>query len=185
MERNPSTVFGFEKKIVINIQPLQDFTSGEARIVYDSLHKYFDDLVISEPLAIPTSAYVVERKRYRADTLIAYLRDTKNADTISMGLTHYDISTSKGDIKDWGVMGLGYRPGRACVVSTFRLKKSNKNEQLIKVVLHELGHTLGLDHCADKSCLMRDAEGGNPLDQEKDFCARCKKHLAGKGMKVI
>lgn len=30
-------------------------------------------------------------------------------------------------------------------------------------------------------CLMRDAEGKNPLDAEKDFCAQCKGELRGLG----
>lgn len=184
VESATHTSFQSHKAVVINIQPFEDFSERESAVVLDSLKKYFDNLMISAPVQLPDKAYVKARNRYRADTLIAYLRDTREADTISVGLTHKDISTTKEDVQDWGVMGLGYRPGRACVISTFRLKKSNKNEQLIKVVLHEIGHTLGLDHCADKSCLMRDAEGGNPLDEEKDFCKKCKKHLSNKGMKI-
>lgn len=81
-------------------------------------------------------------------------------------------------------MGLGYRPGNACVASSFRLTKKNKTQQFHKVALHELGHTQGLPHCPDKSCLMRDAEGGNPLDEEKAFCASCRQYLKSKNWKL-
>lgn len=54
---------------------------------------------------------------------------------------------------------------------------------MYKVLVHEIGHTEGLDHCPEKTCLMRDAEGGNPLDEETDFCERCKAHLQRKGWK--
>jgi archaemetzincin len=57
-------------------------------------------------------------------------------------------------------------------------------EQLFKVVLHEIGHTMGLPHCPVQTCLMRDAEGGNPLDDEKDYCTACKKNLQKKGLRI-
>jgi archaemetzincin len=96
-----------------------------------------------------------------------------------------DISTTKNGIKDWGIMGLGYRPGKSCVVSDFRMAVKNRNQQFYKVVLHELGHTEGLPHCKTKTCLMRDAEGGNHLDEEKDFCKNCKDFLLNKGWQLI
>lgn len=62
-------------------------------------------------------------------------------------------------MKDFGVMGLGYRPGKACVASSFRLNKENLDEQFYKIAIHELGHTQGLSHCPEKMCFMRSAEG--------------------------
>ena len=58
-----------------------------------------------------------------------------------IGLTSKDISVTKGNIADYGVMGLGYRPGNACVASNFRLSKSGES-QFYKIALHELGHLL-------------------------------------------
>ena len=53
--------------------------------------------------------------------------------------------------------------------------------QLFKVSIHELGHTQGLPHCVVKYCFMRDAEGRNPTNDEKDFCPACKTFLKQKG----
>jgi archaemetzincin len=78
-------------------------------------------------------------------------------------------------------MGLGFEPGNACVISTFRLSKTNFAAQFYKVALHELGHTQGLPHCPNKTCLMRDAEGSNHLDEETGFCPSCKAYLKSKG----
>jgi archaemetzincin len=100
---------------------------------------------------------------------------------VSIGITHKDISATKDEYADWGVMGLGFCPGNACVVSTFRLSKAEKQEQLFKVAIHELGHTQGLPHCEEKTCFMRDAEGGNPTGEEKEFCPHCKDYLLKKG----
>lgn len=171
-------------KSVILLQPFSDFKEKESKFIYDNLKNIFENVCISKPIDLPKNAYVKKRNRYRADTIIEMLRDQRQEDTISVGLTHFDISTTKDDIKDWGVMGLGYRPGSSCVISTFRLKKDNRNSQLIKVVLHEIGHTLGLPHCKNKWCIMRDAEGGNPLDEEKDYCEKCKIILRKKGVVI-
>ena len=100
---------------------------------------------------------------------------------IYLGITSYDISSTKNGKPDFGIMGLGFRPGKACVASDFRLKdKSN----FFKVVIHELGHTAGLHHCPEKTCFMRDAEGHNPTDEETGFCPSCKKSLLAKGWKL-
>jgi archaemetzincin len=79
---------------------------------------------------------------------------------------------------------LGKRIGRDSVIIGLSWK-ANKADQFYKVALHELGHTEGLQHCPIKSCLMRDAEGGNPLDDETAFCTACKKYLQTKNWKFL
>lgn len=46
-----------------------------------------------------------------------------NDEIVTIGLTHRDISTSIHGQYNYGIMGLSFRPGDACVVSTFRLKR--------------------------------------------------------------
>lgn len=169
---------------VIVIQPLGDFPSSQSDLVYRELRKINANVLVRPAIPLPATAWYVPRNRYRADSLIRYLKRFGNVDTVIIGLTSKDISTTKNNIEDWGVMGLGYNPGNACVVSTFRLSKANQSEQFYKVAIHELGHTQGLPHCSEKACFMRDAEGGNPLNEEKDFCASCKPFLKSKGWQL-
>ena len=166
-----------DSKRVIVIQPLGEFNSSLSNNLLTSLETFKRKVYIKPPIDIPKNFYVEQRKRYRADSIIKFLRHLHGKDTLTVGITNYDISTTKNGIKDWGVMGLGYRPGKSCVVSTFRLNNRNIKEQFCKVVIHEIGHTFGLPHCENKTCLMRDAEGGNPLNEEKDFCKHCKERL--------
>lgn len=136
--------------------------------------------------ALPKLAYYTPRNRYRADKLIDWLLEVRpdSVDFI-LGLTTSDISHTKGDIEDFGIMGLAYRPGRSGIVSTFRVGKKAKGqhqfvERFSKIVLHELGHNFGIEHCThSKHCLMRDAYGTViTLDSEpKDVCEKCRKRL--------
>lgn len=170
---------------VIVIQPLGGFKLYQAENVLNKIRTINTNVVLRQNIAFPENAYYKLRNRYRADSIIKSLRNTIGKDSVIVGLSNFDISTTKSDIKDWGVMGLGYKPGNSCVVSDFRLSAKNKNQQFYKLVLHELGHTAGLPHCKVKTCLMRDAEGGNPLDEEKYFCNYCKSFLKSKGWKLI
>lgn len=173
-----------EQAKVIVIQPLGDFSNKHIKAIYDSLKSINPNTILRKSETLPQNAYYKPRNRYRADSLLKFLRQFSAPDTVVIGLTYKDISTTKGQYKDWGVMGLGYCPGSACVVSTFRLKKETIASQFYKVCVHELGHTQGLAHCKEKTCFMRDAEGGNPVDEETDFCPSCKKHLIVKGWKL-
>jgi archaemetzincin len=143
--------------------------------------KTFKKVIINPRVNLPMSSYYPARSRYRADSLLSFLGRQTNDGCHTIGLTTKDISTTKGDYIDWGVMGLGNCPGKACVASSFRLKGKNPIEKLYKVAIHELGHTEGLPHCLVESCFMRDAEGQDNTDQETGFCAACKHKLIQAG----
>ncbi len=170
-----------ESKVIIDIQPFSDIPPTEVQFVFAELKKVYPHVVLKKAIKLPSAAYNPKRNRFRADSLIQFLGDTTPAGHVTLGLTARDISTTKDKIADWGVMGLGFRPGNACIVSTFRLAKNRKLTQLSRVSLHELGHTQGLPHCSVKTCFMRDAEGHNPTNEETNFCPDCKSVLVAKG----
>jgi archaemetzincin len=169
------------KKITIDLQPFNDLPKEYVDRVHDELKKMYSEIEIKKPIALPKSAWYEPRKRYRADSLIRYLSSITSEGHLTIGLTTKDISTTNGDIKDWGIMGLGYCPGKSCVASSFRLKKEKKLEQLFKVSIHELGHTQGIPHCPVKTCYMQGAEGKNKTDSETGFCDKCKNVLIKAG----
>ena len=171
-------------ELYIDIQPYEGLDDELSKYIFKELSKVHPRVSMLPLISLPQRAYYKPRNRYRADTLIYLQKNVAKPNHVILGLTHKDISTDNNNIYDWGVMGLGYQPGNACVVSTFRLKKMNLKEQFYKVAIHELGHTQGLDHCPNKTCLMTDAEGKNNTDNEKGFCEKCKSHLIKKGFNL-
>jgi archaemetzincin len=167
--------------LMVDLQPFSDIPDSMVNYVYVNLKKLCPNTILKKPIALPQFAFYKPRNRYKADSLLYFLSRQTEKGHVVLGLTSKDISTTKGKIQDWGVMGLGFCPGNACVISCFRLNKNNLLNQLFKVVIHELGHTQGLDHCNNKSCMMRDAEGKNTTEEEKDFCPKCKAYLVSKG----
>jgi len=168
-------------KIIVDIIPFDGIPEEVKKSVLHDLKEILPTVTLQSQRALPANSYYAPRKRYKADTLLTFLSSITPKGHVSIGITDKDISTAKGSIEDWGVMGLSFFPGNACVVSTFRLDKSNLREQFFKTAIHELGHTQGLDHCPVKTCYMRDAEGKNPTDEETGFCPACKAYLVQKG----
>lgn len=172
-----------EKTVTVYIQPFTGIAEKDVNYVYNELSRVYPSIKIKPAISLPASAYYRPRNRYKADLLIEYLSSRTQDGEVTIGLTSKDISTRKDNHPDWGVMGYGFCPGNACIASTFRLAPRNRLSQFFKVSIHELGHTQGIRHCPVKSCFMRDAEGGNPTDEEVEFCETCRQKLVNKGWK--
>jgi archaemetzincin len=131
---------------------------------------------------LPGKAYYKPRNRYRADKLLIDLDHYSYSKVI--GVTDQDISCTKGEVYDWGVFGLGSMSGKTGVISSYRLRRHKGSSQEIKnriesTILHELGHTYGLEHCPNQRCLMADAEGQLKPEQNLTpwLCNTCWKKI--------
>ena len=150
----------------VAIQPLGPVKAADIACVKAGIEALYSVTVeVLPPKPLPRAAYYPPRERYKADKLLDFLSaESPERFTKIVGLTTQDVSTTKGDIPDWGIFGLGQIGGRACVVSTFRLRAGKAGTRLFqsrlaKVVNHELGHTFGLEHCPASGCFMQDAGG--------------------------
>ena len=172
-----------ESYVHIDLQPFGDFTQKEANQLKEELEKHLVPIYLSEievlpKKDIPASCLYKPRNRYWAGNILGFLKQqNQGSDFVTIGLTHRDISTSIHGNYNYGIMGLSFRPGNACVVSTFRLKRK---DDLWKVTTHEFLHSRGLPHCKqdDLKCLMQDAHGKNTFYMKHGLCEDCKKTLS-------
>ena len=171
-----------ESYVHIDLQPFGDFTQKEANQLKEELEKHLVPIYLSEievlpKKDIPASCLYKPRNRYWAGNILGFLKQqNQGSDFVTIGLTHRDISTSIHGNYNYGIMGLSFRPGNACVVSTFRLKRK---DDLWKVTTHEFLHSRGLPHCKkdDLKCLMQDAHGKNTFYMKHGLCEDCKNSL--------
>ena len=171
-----------KEPIVINIQPLGKVSNEYIEHVKNSVKTFYGYNCKVLP-TMPITKQMLTKVTQRIDAKKA-LRTNKTKGNLLI-LTERDICHYKDKSRpEYGIFGLGLRPGKTCIISTFRLKrgvgKEKTLERLKKVTLHEIGHNLGLKHCEnDKRCMMNDARGtikqvdyGNVW-----FCGKCKEQL--------
>jgi archaemetzincin len=148
------------------------------------------EIEVRPSIPLPASAFYKPRNRYRAELLTGYIDayyrkyfDRQYA--MVVGITSKDISTTKDNYEDWGIFGLAYLDTGPAVVSVYRLNRNAKSqrhfmERIWKVVMHEVGHIFGLEHCTTKGCEMEDAKGTiKTVDNSSgEFCQRCREIVA-------
>lgn len=171
------------KNKVIYIQPLGQVDSVVLNNVKKSIENFYGfKCYIKTPVQLTEDLFATSRKRYEASKILKKYNSRENL----LLVTEKDIAyhDKKRKVNEWGIIGLGYRPGTVCVVSTYRIKRNVSRERfedrLKKVSIHEVGHNLGIDHCTkNKECIMNDANGTvSQIDREKMFiCEHCKKSI--------
>lgn len=167
-----------KKKMVVFLQPLGDVGQPYIDVLKNSIETFYGfDCVIKEKIDFTNDILSKSKTRYDADKIL----NKFNGNNYLIIITEKDIACKNENIPEWGIFGLGFCPGKTCVLSTFRLKRNVTEyvvmERLKKIVLHEIGHNLGLDHCSnDKKCMMNDADGTiKQVDRENIWlCNKCK-----------
>ena len=166
----------------IRILPLGHAPKALVDRTAEDLRKVFPDVRILPAEPMPVNAWYKTNKRWRADTLIGWMGKRAAPGEVYLGITTDDISAAKeGVAQDFGIMGLGQKPGLACVASNHRL---HDKSQFPKIVIHELGHTAGLPHCPEPRCLMRSANGKDHTREIDAFCDKCRSVLIRNGWRI-
>ncbi len=134
---------------------------------------------VSPPWFDPERVFDPSRSQYNSTLLLAeLLRDPHHAERI-LGVTGVDLFIPVLTY----VFGEAQLEGRAAVVSAHRLRSEVYGlppdpellrARLVKEATHELGHTYGLVHCRDATCVMRASTLADDIDLKSErFCAAC------------
>lgn len=163
----------------IKIVPLIDppnFILNEMKLKFEENFKF--PVLIEKNLKVPDYYKNLFRKQYNVSKLIFYLKENyKNYFLKIIGVISEDIYDEGYNF----LFGLAELNGKYAIVSLYRLFDKDKNlylDRAIKESIHELGHTFGLNHCNNKSCVMSFSFLINDVDKkEKYFCKLCETKL--------
>jgi len=142
-----------------------------------------DCTVLDDVMTLPTEAYNAARKQYHSTVILSRISSTvkmfdSRIDRV-LGVVDADLYVPRLNF----VFGEAEYPGKAAVISLFRLKpqfygrsedRDLLSERSLKEAVHEVGHTLGLSHCSNPTCVM--FFSNSILDTDKKgwaFCEKC------------
>ena len=174
-----------EEKQIVFVQTMGKVNQDDLNLVVSTISDFYNfQVIVKGQFPIMDSLKVKNTNRIQANRVLKTSNImNRDLDGKVLILTEYDICTDRtlnGVVhKNWGVFGLAGVNKQTTVISTFRMKTNHTN-RLTKVTVHELGHTLGLQHCHnDQKCVMSDAKGkGSNVDgTEIKLCLECKQHI--------
>ena len=163
MQQNPFTLF---------IVPIGEEDTDVIKHLSMELEPLGASVVIEERVPAPTDAYDHRRDQYEARSFLRLLGAF--AGDRALGITDRDLFTSRLRF----VFGQAEAPGRCALISMNRLRWGVDNEvfleRCVKEAIHELGHTFGLKHCDDLTCVMHFSASLADTDlKDRHYCESC------------
>jgi len=166
----------------LGVLPIGQVPNKVPRDLARALPTIFPDtlcLALENPWPLPATAYVETRRQYSSSVILsgvgAFAEDYAGFDRV-LGVVDVDVFASGLNF----VFGEAYTPGKAALISLWRLKPSFYSEtassdvfakRVLKEAVHEAGHTLGLKHCSKESCVMHFSNSISDTDKKESlFC---------------
>ena len=135
---------------------------------------------VLRPQPLPEETFHIVRGQYHSTQILEYLLSEHDSGAFRiLGVTSVDLYIPILTF----VFGEAQLNGKAAVISLFRPRGDADGtnpplavvlKRLIKLSIHELGHTFGLGHCREEGCLMGFSANLEKFDQKNlalcDYC---------------
>ncbi|MBU0553835.1 tetratricopeptide repeat protein [Myxococcota bacterium] len=166
--------------------PLGEVDPAHVRFTCEAIRQtHHLQCVALRPHPLPSKALDRRRFQYDADIIVEGLFERLPGDGAGLlAITNSDLFEAG---KSHFVFGLASLVDRVGIVSLARYRGAWWGEQenparfyerAYKVIIHEVSHTLGLGHCPNPHCAMREDATLEALDDSpRRFCKRCQAAL--------
>lgn len=163
------------------IQPLGKVDKQTITSLKSLLEERFGfDILLGRETAIPLYALNPHRRQFHASTILTRLKRLDENATKILAVATVDLYVPGLNY----VFGQAEIDGRVALISLYRLRpefygqtanptqgKALFLERAGKEAVHEIGHTLGMRHCPDSTCVMHFSNSIADTDKKDDtFC---------------
>lgn len=193
---------GLKSKLqILNVYNMGGVPTKDMDELIEALQKVYPATKYAGKLDLLESCYIKNdpkgKNRYWWSKLLPYLINTTDVKHgLTLAIVNAEVcnwdAEKKGSHANLGLSNLG---GHVSTISYQRLKVNNLNNvnDMMKVVIHELGHSLGGlvpnrkddgGHCPNKNCLMKNANNRFPYRGLNSLCPSCSKVMKDKGFNI-
>jgi archaemetzincin len=166
--------------VKITLKPLGNIADEIMKELKDRVGGIFHCPVeIKAGLSDLAQAYNPQRKQYFSSKLLAYLKKSEREERV-VGIADVDLYVPRLNF----VFGEADIVSGIAIVSLCRLRQEYYGlapdealflERATKEIVHELGHTFGLQHCSNNKCVMHFSNSLADTDLKgASFCSSCR-----------
>jgi len=160
----------------VGLLPMGDLPTTLLSWLSDALASFGIVCAIHPSVPVPARARDPSQARCDADAILRILAASPHEGTL-LAVTAEDLGAEGREF----VFGLASARDGVAIVSLARLEAGEPGkfrDRLRKEAVHEIGHTLGLDHCANPGCVMYFSATILDTDEKRAaFCGRCRGRL--------
>ncbi|MFC4988060.1 MULTISPECIES: archaemetzincin family Zn-dependent metalloprotease [Saliphagus] len=167
----------------VDIVPVGNVSAPVTRAASSALRSIYGcEVTVNDSQSVPDGAYDTGRNQYCAENFIQ-LAERVGRGEKNIAITPLDLFYRRRNY----VFGLAYLDGSGSVVSTYRLQTSSDgglsrkseadvfSDRVRKEIVHEVGHTYGLEHCEDDRCVMNFSPTVREVDVKGEaLCGDCR-----------